>query len=301
MTDLLLTTDLSNATKQQLKNLVKAIRSSWGKVIDLRKADAVALKQYLEDYLTAQATEPEVDAVAPEAEVTLTENAEVEIVTHTFTDDFEGIEQRIMQPEVPESFNNVASRTIDILLQFGIGYGDIVNREWITGILKDCSWRPSLPSGVTEKLILSDPIYYGLAGISHDSIALYERLVKSPEEFGNIPEEAKQGADFYRTIGSMFGADKIAQISAYHSIRDNLNYLQERLGISSLEPRSYAIRDKFFTTQDYNDQMALLDSDRRVLKSEAQRISEYFQLLTTDYQLFRQMDDERLDPLPHHG
>jgi len=27
-------TDLSNATKQQLKNFVKAIRESWGRVID---------------------------------------------------------------------------------------------------------------------------------------------------------------------------------------------------------------------------------------------------------------------------
>lgn len=74
MTDLAYTiaqTDLSNATKEQLKNFVKAIRESWGKVIDLRKADAIALKQYLEDYLAAQVAE----------EVTPTENAETETVT----------------------------------------------------------------------------------------------------------------------------------------------------------------------------------------------------------------------------
>lgn len=84
MTDLAYTiarTDLSNATKQQLKNFVKAIRESWGKVIDLRKADAIALKQYLEDYLTAQAKEPEVEAVTPEAEVTTTIIEEIEAVT----------------------------------------------------------------------------------------------------------------------------------------------------------------------------------------------------------------------------
>jgi ABC-type nitrate/sulfonate/bicarbonate transport system substrate-binding protein len=60
MTDLAYTiaqTDLSNATKEELKNFVKAIRESWGKVIDLRQADAIALRQYLEDYLTAQASD----------------------------------------------------------------------------------------------------------------------------------------------------------------------------------------------------------------------------------------------------
>ena len=72
-------TDLSNATKQQLKNFVKAIRESWGKVIDLRKADAIALRQYLEDYLTEQATQ--IEKVTPPNEVTPTEITEIETVT----------------------------------------------------------------------------------------------------------------------------------------------------------------------------------------------------------------------------
>ena len=312
--------DLNALSKQQLRSYTKLAREEWGRSIDLRSSNIHDLREYLTMYLSwkataeSEATEPEVEAVAPEVEVAISnieENATVSQAPALEPEDFEiticdRCEKRCeLAPElpepalkVPETFNNITARTVDILLQFGTAYGNLVDKDWIAGILQDCRWRSTIPNQLREKLILSDPIYYGLAGIAHDSIALYQRVVRSPEEFGNIPEKANPGADFYRNIGSLIGADKIAQISVYHTIRNNLNYLQERLGISSLEPRTAAIRDKLFENRDYNDQMIILPSDRRTLKAETPRIAAYFQALTTDYKLYCELDDESLEPLP---
>ena len=327
--------DLTACSKAQLKTFVKLARDEWGRAIDLRSANVHDLIEYLQMYLQFKAVAPETEVTTSKnAEIeTVTytpsdfEGIEPEVMERTdwlnatplscdicnyqvcdlseeviFCDGCEKrcelVAEELPKPvEIPESFNAIASRTIDILLQFGSGYGDIVNRAWIEGILKDCSWRATIPGSVTEKLVLSDAIFYGLAGIDSDSIALYQHVVKCPEEFLDMPEDVKGGANFYRNLGSLFGADKIAQIAAYHSIRDNLNYLQQRLNISSLEPRHYAIRDKLFTTIDYDQQMSLLPSDRATLELEAPKIAAYFQLLTTDYQLFRVYNDETEKPL----
>lgn len=310
--------DIEGLSKKNLKALVKVARTEWGEPIDLRSATEGAMCDYLRLYrqwkLDQEATEePAATTSENEAEATIIAGVEepvevCEACGNDINEDEATVIARVEEAvapepaelEIPESFNAIASRTIDILLQFGSGYRSIINQAWLQGILKDASWRATIPGSVTEKLLLSDPIFYGLAGIgiAHDSIALFERVAKTPEEFRDIPEDATPSADFYRNLGLLLGVDKIAQIAAYHSIRANLNYLQQRLGISSLEPRTAGIRDKLFEYWDYNDQMALLDSDRLTLKAQTGKIAAYFQSLTSDYQLFREMDDESLEPLP---
>lgn len=45
--------------------------------------------------------------------------------------------------------------------------------------------------------------------------------------------------------------------------------------------------------------MALLPSDRKVLKTQAPRLAEYFLSLTGDYKVYESLDDEKLQPLPN--
>ncbi|MGI2907678.1 hypothetical protein [Tolypothrix sp. VBCCA 56010] len=84
--------DLHALTKIQLRSYTKLAREEWGRSIDLRSSSIHDLREYLTMYLSwkataeAETTEPEAEIVAPEPEVTLTENAEVEIVTHTLSD-----------------------------------------------------------------------------------------------------------------------------------------------------------------------------------------------------------------------
>ncbi|MGI2907644.1 hypothetical protein [Tolypothrix sp. VBCCA 56010] len=333
MTDLLFSTDIENATKEQLKSLVKAVREQFGRAIDLRKADINELRQYLQDYLATQ-----VEEVTPEPEVTTSEIAEIETVNEspalselptlsyeivelpTSDDpDFNAANEEFyfgdradvekaaeegfychlpLELEKPPSFNKYTERSIAILLEFGTAYGNELNAEWIAGILKDCAWRASIRRSISEKLILSDPIFYGLAGHDLETIGLFNRIVRSPEEFGDIPKDMQKGANFYSNIGNLLGGEAVSAICQYHTIRDNLNYLQQLHGISSLEKRSKAVKDRLFEYFDYNDQMALLPSDRAVLKAEAPRIAEYFQTLTSDYEVYRSNDDESLERLP---
>ncbi|MBW4607815.1 MAG: hypothetical protein KME22_11450 [Hassallia sp. WJT32-NPBG1] len=307
MADLLFTTDLENATKEQLRALVKRVREETGKPIDLRKADAIALRQYLEDYKATQATESECDVIEP-ADIS----------------NFEGIEQDVMQvtewlnscpltcapcsyqvcdlpePEVekPPTFNTIASTTIDIILQGATAYGNIVNAAWIGGILTDCRVRSIRPERVKEPLILKDHVFLGLAGLPLDSLDTLKAVIRRPEEFGDMPPEVRESKAFYDNIGGLIGSDALSDLFLYHNIRDNLNYLQVRLGISSLEPRHYAIRDKLFSTIDYDCQLQLLPSDRIELELQVPRICEYFQSLTSDYEIFRVYDDEVEKPLP---
>lgn len=72
--------DLSAMTKQQLKQYVKLAREDWGKWIDLRKADIIALQQYLQDFQAWKAREAVIEQEAievPEVEADVTEFQEL--------------------------------------------------------------------------------------------------------------------------------------------------------------------------------------------------------------------------------
>lgn len=314
MADLLFTTDLEDATKEQLRSLVKRVREESGRPIDLRKADIVALRQYLTDYLTAQAaaSDPE-----PQAEA----------VAHTLSD-FEGIDQVAMErtdwtaatplscdvcnyqvcdlpaaaePEAPQSFNTISQWSIDTILCHSNVHGDgrrpagsdRIDKDWLCGILRDCVSRSIRPERVKESLILKDHIFLGLAGLPISEADTLKAVIRRPSEFGDLSPESEA---YHQNMSALLGCDGMTDMIVHHMIRDNLNYLQQLLGISCLEPRSYAVRDCLFTTQDYNSQLQILESDRLALKSEAPRVAAYFELVAEGYTVEQEMDDDTTQP-----
>ncbi len=88
--------NLSDMTKTQLKLYVKKAREVWGEWIDLRKADIVALQQYLQDY---QAWAANLAAIAEkmEEQEAIEEIPEVEADVSEFQDlpDFENGEPHV--------------------------------------------------------------------------------------------------------------------------------------------------------------------------------------------------------------
>jgi hypothetical protein len=87
--------DLAAMTKTELKNYAKKARAVWGEWIDLRKADVLALQQYLENY---QAWAAKIAAIAEKMEETeAIEIPEIEADVTEFQDlpDFENGEPHI--------------------------------------------------------------------------------------------------------------------------------------------------------------------------------------------------------------
>lgn len=282
MADLLFTTDLQNATKAELKALVKRVRQEFGKAIDLRTADVTALRQYLQDYLMTQ-TEPTEDDVIGGTAATVTDAI------------FSKPEPML---ETPGTFNKIVNASLTILTTKGTAHDSQVNTEWLSAILADCCSRAIRPQMVKEKLLLDDGVYYGLAGFSIENAAIFKRFTVSPDEFVDVPEDVKGEVEKTQNLASIIGADGLGELMVYHTIRDNLQYLQKISNISGLCSRAYAIRDKLFSTLSEEGQLSFLDSDRILLKKEAPRIAEYFSLVTDGYNFLKLNDDESSEPLP---
>ena len=286
--ELIRSTDLENASKQDLRNLIKRIRlfSKFNApAIDLRTADEIELRQYLEDIVAAHTEKAEIVA-SVEPEAIAPQEAEVTVETEPSTP---------LPMKSPVSFNTRTMNAIELLLEKAPD--GLVTTEWLSGILHDCMWRATKHEKISEKLLLNPVIYYGLAGLDISDVSLFKRAVSCPGEFAELTADAKEGAEHYQKIGGLLGNDAMGEMVIYHTIRDNLNYLQSLMSISSLRTRNYAIRDKLFTRQDYDYQMILLPSDRTVLKAEVIRVTEYFRRITTEYDKYREMSDESLEPL----
>jgi hypothetical protein len=202
----------------------------------------------------AATEEPEVATVAPEPKV--------EPVAHALSD-FEGIVDaplgdwfascpltcgvcnyqvcdlpELAELEVPASFYQIARSSIDIILYHSKVHGDRIDSNWISGILTDCRSRSIRSERVKEPLLLRQHIFLGLAGLPLDSLDTLKAVIRRPEEFANLSPEVRESKAFCDSISGLIGSDGLAEMFIYHTIRDNLNYLQVRLGISSLEPRS---------------------------------------------------------------
>lgn len=263
--------DLYALSKVQLKSYVKLARSEWNKPIDLRSANSHDLIEYLAMYLMWKAQSEDAIAEAPEA------IAEEDL-------------------DCPDTFNEITRASIAILLNRGTSHGNTLTSTWIQEILGDCQIRGIALNRVKEPLLKDDSLFYGLAGIAPEQLNIFRRIMTSPDEF-DIVQDAPDKPDFYQRIGSAFGADAMCEIAIYHRIRSNLRHLQTTLGISALHSRCYAIRDKLFSVQDYEWQLELMPRDRVHLKAEVPRIVSYFLSLVGDYDLFRELDDESVEPL----
>lgn len=268
--------DLNALNKTQLKSYVKLAREEWQRVIDLRTANVHDLIEYLNMYLKFKA---ELETACEQVEnVNESETVEIEEL-----------------PETPPSFNIVTRTAVDILLSHGTEFGNELTTSWFSEILCDCRMRSLRPVEVRDKLILSDFVYYGLAGLELSEVGLFKRIVRAPQEFGTLSATQKEVVNQYQTISELLGSNGMAETVVYHTIRDNLNYLQQLLSISSLRPKNHALRDKLFSTLDYDCQMVLTAHDRHILKKESTRVAQYFKSITTDYKLYQELDDESLE------
>lgn len=267
--------DLNALNKVQLKSYVRIAREEWQRAIDLRTANIYDLIEYLTMYLQFK-TELETACEQVES-VNELEKVEIEELAET-----------------PPSFNVVTRTAVDILLFQGTEYGDELTTSWFSEILCDCRMRSLRPVEVHEKLIWSDFIYYGLAGLELNEVGLFKRIVRAPEEFGTLSISQKEIVSQYQTISELIGFNGMAEAVVYHTIRDNLNYLQQLLSISALKPKNYAICDKLFATLDYDCQMILTAHDRSILRKESTRVAQYFKSITHDYKLYQELDDESL-------
>lgn len=270
--------DLNALNKVQLKSYVRIARDEWNRPIDLRTANLHDLIEYLNMFLQFKAE---------------AENACEKIES---VNELEAIEIEEL-PETPPSFNIVTRTAVDILLSHGTEFGKELTTSWFSEILCDCRMRSVKPVEVREKLILSDFIYYGLAGLELNEVGLFKRIVRSPEEFGTLSNNQKQIVNPYEKISNLIGGNAMSEMVVYHTIRDNLNYLQQLLSVSALKPKNYAIRDKLFATLDYDMQMVLTSHDRHLLRKETTRIAQYFKSITIDYKLYRELDDESLEEI----
>lgn len=270
--------DFESLNKIQLKSYVRIARHEWNRPIDLRSASVYDLIEYLTMFLQFKA---ELETACEEVEnVNESEAIEIEELAET-----------------PPNFNIVTRTAVDILLTHGTEYGSELNTSWFSEILCDCRMRSLKPVEVREKLILSDFIYYGLAGLELNEVGLFKRIVRSPEEFGTLSSSEKQTANHYEKISNVIGGHAMSEMVMYHIIRDNLNYLQQLLVISSLKPKNYALRDKLFATLDYDCQMVLTNYDRHVLRKETTRVAQYFKSITHDYELYCELDDESFEKI----
>lgn len=353
MSDLLLTlttTDLENASKQQLKYLVKRVRDAWGRAIDLRKVTGdVELKQYLQDFIASHVTKNEeiVTEVATDAELEneLEVNIEIEIVpdhnpdndlvyikadgnyydilTHNisiipnpdwliirkeansylkmnelsksnFFTLVEPIYPILYDNETP-TFNQHARDAINALLRFGTVHGDEINTDWLTGVLKDALFHHA-KNRVKEPVMMSDDIYYSLAGLDPTDVKSFNRLnsfIKSTNASCATPKEISDN------LRKVYGIDFTNPVEVYQQIRENFWHLQQLCGISALNEKHFAIRDKLFSAHKYEHQLIVDDSDREILKSETVKTAKYFQNLTIDYNLFSEdLDSEECEKLP---
>lgn len=355
--EILRTTDLENASKQDLRNLIKRVRISnkiTATFIDLRTAGEIELRQYLQDIVIAH--QPvEIEAIAlQEAEVTEADP------THTLSD-FDGIESKtitvepdanrlvyiladgnyfdtvshksslvpnpdslvyitdanrylemnarsksdfftIAEPVYPlvfdhetPSFNKHARNALNALLRFGKYHGNEINTGWLSGILRDVMFRDTLKR-VKEPMLLSDDIFYSLAGIDPLEVKIFKSLLANADDFNvtiPTPKEISQN------LINVYGIDFSSQISVYRQLHKNILHLQRQCGVSSLHKKHFAMRDKLFTAYDYEKQLSITEADRIILKKEAFKITQYFTELTHDYTLLvENLENEECNPAP---
>jgi hypothetical protein len=192
------------------------------------------------------------------------------------------------QHRQPETLNAIALTSIDNLLELGTEYGNELSQRWFSGILKDAIHRSIRPKAVKEKLLNIDGFYYGLAGMT----PLQVKAITTAIDADNIHTKADNPSP---QLSKILGIQGIANMFVYHAIRENLNHVQKKFKITSLEERFLAIRDNLFCYKDYDSQMVLLPSDRKILKLEVPRIVDYFNKVTSDYHIYETTgDDERI-------
>ncbi|BAY20227.1 hypothetical protein NIES21_60970 (plasmid) [Anabaenopsis circularis NIES-21] len=144
---------------------------------------------------------------------------------------------------------------------------DLLTTEGLSALLHDCiclkyaqHHRFTYPS-----LLVDNSIYLELAQMGTSKVedeALIRRVMASSKIWtADGCESQEEAADF---------------LVLFRKIRDNIHQLQQDLGISGVSQRHISIRDHLFSYPAPEDQLILLEYDRRVLKNAVPGVIKYF-------------------------
>ncbi|WP_414573798.1 hypothetical protein [Nostoc sp. CCY 9925] len=157
---------------------------------------------------------------------------------------------------------------------------NLFTTEGLSALLEDCI-RLKYPERhkFTYPSLLNQQVYLSLANLGNGSSEdeeIVRRILSDPKGWCmDAPAEVKEGAKFY-DMGKMFGPRFGTDLFIYHTVRDNIQELQKRLGISGVRMRNISVRDRLFSFPTVEDQLITLDEDRLTLQQAVPEIIKYF-------------------------
>ncbi|YAF98980.1 MAG: hypothetical protein AB3A66_28710 (plasmid) [Nodularia sp. CChRGM 3473] len=178
---------------------------------------------------------------------------------------------------------------------------ELFTTEGLSSLLEDCIWLgyPKRRHTFTYPSLLDRSVYLALAelGDGDEDEEIINRIMTDPKGWCfDAPETVQEGAQFYDSMGKMFGTNFGADLFLYHRVRDNIQELQKSLGISGVSQKNISIRDRLFSYPVVEDQLFTLESDRLALQNAVPEIIKYFVSLvqiSPAYNLFLVDEDER--------
>ncbi|MBC6434197.1 hypothetical protein FM036_27685 [Nostoc sp. HG1] len=170
---------------------------------------------------------------------------------------------------------------------------DLFTTQGLSSLLHDCI-RLKYPERhkFTYPSLLNQQVYLSLANLGNGSSEdeeIVRRILSDPKGWCmDAPAEVKEGAKFY-DMGKMFAPRFGTNLFLYHTVRDNIQQLQKRLGICGVRVRNISVRDRLFSYPTVEDQLVIQESDRLTLQQAAPEIIKYFISLVQippEYKLF---------------
>ncbi|MBU7586871.1 MAG: hypothetical protein KAF91_29140 [Nostoc sp. TH1S01] len=190
---------------------------------------------------------------------------------------------------------------------------ELFTTQGLSSLLEDCIWLgyPKRRHIFTYPSLLDRSIYLALADLGNSNAEdeeIIRRILADPKGWClDASETVQEGAQFYDSMGKMFGTNFGTNLFLYHRVRDNIQELQKRLGVSGVSPRNISIRDRLFTYPAPEDQLMLLECDacgnvkdeRATLQNAVPEIVKYFLeivQMSPIYNLFFVDEDEKKIP-----
>ncbi|MBE9036033.1 hypothetical protein [aff. Roholtiella sp. LEGE 12411] len=181
---------------------------------------------------------------------------------------------------------------------------NLFSTEGLSSLLQDClRLRYPKRHKFIYPSLLDRQVYLALAGLGNgdaEDEEIVHRIMADPKGWClDADDEVHEGAKFYDKMGKMFGSNFGADLFIYHSIRDNIQELQQRLGISGVKTKNISVRDRLFSYPTVDDQLITLESDRIILKQAVPEIIKYFVSLVQmqpAYELSLVSEDEQKIP-----
>lgn len=158
---------------------------------------------------------------------------------------------------------------------------NLFTTEGLSALLEDCICL-KYPSHhkFTYPSLLNRDVYLALAELGNGSTQdeeMIRRIMADPKGWCiDAPADIQQGAKFYDRLDKMFDADFSKDLFVYHCVRDNIQQIQQNLGISGVTQRHISIRDHLFSYPAPEDQLILLECDRVTLQNAVPGVIKYF-------------------------